>query len=115
MGEVLLLLRGRAGAAESVENGAPTVHLKAVVSRNMGQKLLADGAFQVDEGVTNHALQMEVVTAVPLPHVLVYVGRLGVTAVFSYSSLSAKLGKMAVEGAFFRLALPTGQNVQLTA
>ena len=96
MGRVLFLLEGGAGLAKSVEDGATAVHLKAVVGGYVGQKLLADGTFQMNEGIADHAFQMEMVAAIPLSHVLVHVGGLGITSVFPYRSLGAKLGEVAV-------------------
>jgi hypothetical protein len=86
-----------ASLASSVENGASAVHLKPVVGRDVGQKLLADGTFQVDEVAAGDAFEVEVAGAVPLPHVLVDVGRLSIAAVFPHGSLSAQLGEVAVD------------------
>ena len=66
----------------------------------MGQQLLANGAFQVNQLSAGLAFQMEMVTAISPSHVLIHVGGLGITAVFSYRSLGAKLGEMAIQGAF---------------
>ena len=70
-------LRGGAGLAHSVQNRTATVHPKVVIRSDMGQKLLADGTLQMDQGTAGYAFEVKVVTAVPLPDVLVNVGRLG--------------------------------------
>lgn len=49
MGGGLFSFQGGTSLAESVENGTAAIHLKAVVCRDVGEKLLADGTFQMNE------------------------------------------------------------------
>ena len=100
--------------AKPVENGAAAVHAETMMGRNMGKKLLADGAFQMDQPSAGLAFEVEMVTAIPLPHVLVDVGRLGIAAVLAHRSLGAQLGQMTVQGAPALLdTLPARESVEL--
>jgi hypothetical protein len=115
MGGSPFLFQGGAGLAESVQNGAAAVHLKAVVSRDVGQKLFADGTFQMDKVAAGNAFEVEVMAAIPLPYVLVDVGGLGVAAVFAYRSLGAQLGKVTIQGTFMGHIFPVGHGIQFSA
>jgi len=111
----LFSLQGGARLAKTVQNGAAAVHLKAVVGGNMGEKLLADGAFQMDKLSAGDALEVEVMAAIPLPNVLVDVGGLGIAAVLAHRPLGAQLGEVAVQRALAGLILPRVHRIQLAA
>jgi hypothetical protein len=89
IGGRLLGLQGRAGLAQSVQNGAAAVHTKSVVSRNVRKQLLADGAFQMNEIAAGDAFEVEMMRAVSLPYVLVDVSGLGIAAVLAHSPVFA--------------------------
>ena len=93
---ILFSFQGGAGLAKSVQNGAAAVHLKAVMGGNVGQKLLADGTFQMNQLTAGDALQVEMVAAISQPNVLVDVSGLGIAAVFPRQTLVAQLGEMTV-------------------
>jgi hypothetical protein len=90
------LFQGGAGLAKPVQNGATAVHLKAVMSRDVGQKLLADGTFQMNEIAAGNTLEMEVMATIPPTYVLVDVSGLTVAAVFPRQTLITQLGEVAV-------------------
>ena len=90
----------RAIRAQTVQNGAAAVHAEAVVGGYMGQKLLADGAFQMNELPAGHTLEMEMAAAISPTHVLVHVGGLGIAAVFPRQALVAQLGEVAIHRTF---------------
>ena len=103
-----------AGCAQSVEDGAAAVHAKIVVGGYVGQKLLADGAFQVDQLTAGLAFEVKMASAISRSHVLVDVGGLGIAAIFPHRPLGAQLRQMAVQGAFaLLLSLGLLQAIQL--
>ena len=103
------LLRG-AGLAHSIQDGTPAVYPKVVVGVDMGQELLADGAFQMNQSPAGYAFEVEVVTAIPSTHVLIDVSRLGITAIFSHRPLIAELGQVTIQTALTALPIPGSRS-----
>ena len=95
---VLFSFQGGTGLADTVQNGTAAVHLKAMVGGDMGQKLLADSAFQMNQLAAGYALEMEVAAAVPQSHILVDVGGLGIAPILPHKPFAAQLREMAVYG-----------------
>jgi hypothetical protein len=96
LGGCPFLFQGGAGLAKPVQDGAAAVHLKAVVVSDMGQKLLTDGTFQMNEVAAGNTLEMEVMATIPPTYVLVDVSGLTVAAVFPRQTLITQLGEVAV-------------------
>jgi hypothetical protein len=66
--------------------------MEMVIRLDMIQQFITDGTFQMNKSAAGDAFEMEMMTAIPLSHVLINVGRLGIIAVSSYRSLLTKLG-----------------------
>jgi hypothetical protein len=66
------------------------------MSRDVGQKLLADGTFQMNEIAAGNTLEMEVMATIPPTYVLVDVSGLTVAAVFPRQTLITQFGEVAV-------------------
>ncbi len=98
MGGCIPLFQGGTSLADSVEDGAAAVHPKPVIRSDVLQQFLADGAFQMHQGSAGHAFQVKMVTAIPLPHVLVDVGGLGIAPILPRKPLVAQLREMAIHG-----------------